>query len=142
MRRRGESYVSITDVVATVYCERKAVLDWTRGKRQPLQVQARALSGSIGHKQFEYQGNLRAAVDRRCFIATHLYGDDAEQTWELRAWRDEVLMPSTGGRWLVAAYYRVSPCVVHVMDALPWMGRILRPLLRSVIDVMWFRAKP
>lgn len=141
MKRRGESYVSITDVVATVYCERKVVLDWTHGKKRPIGVQARALSGSLGHKQFEYQGAMRAAVDRRCFIATHLYGGDAEQTWALRAWRDEVLMPTRAGRLLARAYYAVSPFVVRAMDRSPWLGRCLRPLLRALIDGLWFRGR-
>lgn len=142
MRRRGESYVSITDVVSTVYCERKVVLDWAHGKKRPMEVRARALGGSMGHKQFELQGNLRAAVDRRCFVATHLYGDEAEQTWALRAWRDRVLMPSRAGRALTRLYYRVSPALVRAMDRWPSVGHVLRPLLRRVIDALWFGGKP
>lgn len=138
MKKPWRKGPSISDVVATVYCERKSVLDRKFGQKRTAKVQMRALGGSMEHKRFEWQGNVRSAIDRRCYVATHLYGTDAPQTWALRQWRDTVLLPSVGGRLFVRVYYRVSPMVVSVMDRCPFIGYWLAVATRYAIDRIWF----
>lgn len=62
----------------------------------------------------------------KCFVATAIYGADSPKTHILRAWRDQVFLPTVMGRWLVVLYYSVSPHVV------PLLARSL--LLRNTIE--------
>lgn len=105
-------HATITDIVGTVYCEQKAVFDRELGDARPISVRAKAAAGTFEHLRFEVEGRTQAAIDRRCFIATAIYGVDAPETDFLRAWRDRVLMPSPVGRALVCIYYLVSPRLV------------------------------
>lgn len=99
MRRRShKDRMAITDVVAIVYCERQAVLDRQFGRRRTADVETMAADGQRQHKAFEQRG--RREQDRRCFVATAIYGADAPETQALRAWRDQRLMPSAAGRCL------------------------------------------
>ena len=66
-RRR---YHSISNIVATVYCERQAILDREHGESRTLDVRVKAAAGTFEHKRFELEGKTLAAVDRRCFIAS------------------------------------------------------------------------
>ena len=93
-----KKYHTITDIVGTVYCEQKVVFDRERGDARPLEVRAKAAAGTFEHLRFQVEGQTRAAIDRRCFIATAIYGPDAAETNFLRAWRDRVLMPAMVGR--------------------------------------------
>lgn len=78
-------YHSITDIVATVYCEQKTVFDRTRGDARPLSVRAKAVAGTLDHVRFQVEGRTRQAIDQRCFIASHVFGPDAQETNWLRA---------------------------------------------------------
>ena len=76
------------------------------------------------------------ASDRRCFVATSLYGLDDPRTEALRAFRDRSLMPSAAGRALVSAYYRTSPALVSVLDRAPALrsaARLALDLIRAVL---------
>ena len=75
--RRAKKYHTITDIVGTVYCEQKVVFDRERGDARPLEVRAKAAAGTFEHLRFQVEGQTRAAIDRRCFIATAIYGPDA-----------------------------------------------------------------
>jgi len=65
-----------------------------------------------------------------CFIATAACGD--ENAWEviaLRRFRDEVMLSSRFGRFLVACYYQLSPPIARLIGK----NRILRNAVRR-----WF----
>lgn len=113
--RRAKKYHTITDIVGTVYCEQKVAFDRERGDARPLEVRAKAAAGTFERLRFQVEGQTRAAIDRRCFIATAIYGPDAAETNFLRAWRDRVLMPAMVGRLFVRAYYAVSPGLVPLL---------------------------
>lgn len=129
-RRR---YHSISNIVATVYCERQAVLDRERGESRTLDVRVKAVAGTFEHKRFELEGKTLAAVDRRCFIATAIYGVDAPQTNDFRAWRDRVLMQSRAGRTFVRSYYFISPYLVPMLSRSVAVAAIVRRVLDVIL---------
>lgn len=69
------------------------------------------------------------AQDRRCFVASVVYGPDAMQTHALRAWRDRALVPHWAGRVLVRLYYRASPPVARWLERHPRCQRGVRVVL-------------
>lgn len=122
-------YHSISKIVATVYCERQAILDRQHGRTRSKDVEAKAREGTFEHERFAWEGRTQATVDRRCFIASAVYGGDAPQTDLLRAWRDRILMPRRLGRWVVVAYYATSPWLVRRFGSHPRLTRVVRYLL-------------
>jgi len=68
-----------------------------------------------------------------CFVATVTYGDeDIVEVRFLRAFRDEVLSESMGGRTLIWVYYRLGSHVARVFQLFPF----LRGLCRWILDVL------
>lgn len=126
-------YHSITDIVATVYCEQKLVFDRTHGRATPLSVRAKAAAGTFEHLRFQAEGQTRAAFDKRCFIATQVYGGDARETQFLRAWRDQVLLRCPAGRLLAMIYYQVSPWLIPVLRRVPLLERLVRRGLDTLL---------
>ena len=64
-----------------------------------------------------------------CFIATQVYGENAEETNLLRRFRDEKLLGTYLGRLLVAVYYRISPSIADFISDKPRLKKtIKRPL--------------
>ena len=76
--------------------------------------------------------------DRRCFIATAAMGSElAPEVVTLRAFRDDVLMPTAAGRALVGGYYRLSPPAARWISRHPtaraWVRRaVIVPMARAV----------
>lgn len=131
-----KKYHTITDIVGAVYCEQKVVFDHERGDARPLEVRAKAVAGTFEHLRFQVEGQTRAALDRRCFIATAIYGSDAPETNFLRVWRDRVLMPTTTGRIFVRAYYATSPFLVPVLCRSRRAATAVRATLNSLLSVL------
>ncbi len=129
-------YHTITDIVGTVYCEQKVVFDRERGDARPLEVRAKAAAGTFEHLRFQVEGQTRAAIDRRCFIATAIYGPDAAETNFLRAWRDRVLMPAMAGRLFVRAYYAVSPGLVPLLCRSRSVATAVRAGLNALLRLL------
>jgi hypothetical protein len=68
----------------------------------------------------------------RCFIATAVYGADAEETRALRRFRDRSLIRTRSGRAAVHAYYFLSPPLAAALGRTPR----LRKLVRCGLDVV------
>lgn len=134
-----KKYHTITDIVATVYCEQKVVFDRERGDARPLAVRTKAVTGTFEHLRFQVEGQTRAAMDRRCFIATAIYGPDAPETNFLRAWRDRVLMSSMLGRVLVRSYYAISPSLVPMLARSARAAAVVRAALNRVLAMLGMR---
>jgi hypothetical protein len=67
-----------------------------------------------------------------CFIATAVYGsENAPEVFALRAFRDDVLLPSKLGRALVALYYLLSPPMARLLCANLRLRNIVR---RAVVE--------
>ncbi|HHV7523725.1 TPA: CFI-box-CTERM domain-containing protein [Burkholderia orbicola] len=129
-------YHTITHIVDTVYCEQKATFDRQYGDARPLSVRARAAAGTFEHIRFQAEGQTRAVVDRRCFIATAVYGEDALETDFLRSWRDRVLLSCLVGRLMTRCYYAMSPGIARALTRLPRVARFVRVCLDRVVVLM------
>lgn len=138
--RPGVKRHTITDIVATVYCEQKAVFDRERGRIESRDVRAKREEGIAQHKRFEDEGRRSAGhQDRRCFIATAVYGQDAAETNFLRAWRDRALMPSRAGRVAVHLYYGVSPMLLPALERHAKLARVIRAMLDRLVRFLGMR---
>lgn len=143
MKRRTIRYHSISDIVAAVYCEQKLAFDRELGDASPEQVRMRAKEGIIEHRRFEREGQIRVlleksgnAIDKRCFVASCLYGIDSPETVLLRKWRDDKLLQSGTGRWLVRSYYRISPRLVTLIDRHGWLEKSIHLLLDWIVRLI------
>jgi hypothetical protein len=132
-----EKSITVSELVSIVYCERKYVLDRRHGRHDTPLVRAAAARGQLAHARFEAAGRAEMAganlADRRCFIATAVYGPDAAETDALRAWRDRALLPSRAGRIAVRCYYAISPAIACALARLPAIARLVRVLLNAVV---------
>ena len=129
----AKRFHSISEVVAIVYCERQAVLDRQYGEERSLEVKAKAASGRFQHQRFAMEGKAQASRDRRCFVATAIYGAEAPETEWLRVWRDTVLMPRRIGRAIVRGYYALSPALVRIVERYPRLKTTVHRLLDNIL---------
>lgn len=131
-----KQYHTITAIVATVYCEQKAVYDIELGDARPLSVRAKAIGGTFEHLRFQAEGQTRQVIDKRCFIASQVYGVDAPETNWLRTWRDRVLAPRAAGRTAIAVYYLVGPVMIPVLARSQLLTHLVRAVLSRVIRLL------
>ncbi len=66
---------------------------------------------------------------RKCYVATHCFGEDHTHTNNLRTFRDIIIEYSIG-RGLVRGYYQHSPKFVRFLDNHPRLSRLINPTLR------------
>lgn len=85
------------------------------------------LRGDSAHAQFNQSIE---SEDKRCFIASHLYGIDDIRTVHLRQFRDRRLMTNWLGRLLIKGYYWLSPYLVRACRA----NSIMDILVRKTVD--------
>jgi len=135
-----QKHYTITEIVGTIYCEQKAVFDHTYGEAKPLSVKAKAWAGTVEHYRFQGEGHARQVMaDRRCYVATYIYGDSGIETLALRLWRDQVLRTTPTGRLAIAIYYVVSPALVRMLGRSTLATRLVKGLLDRLIPAL--RAK-
>ena len=147
--------MTVSEIAATQYCEQKLVFDRRHGKSTPAYVAARAVAGSFEHRRFELEGYTSAPAywiskvgrtgrlhpgDRRCFIASVVYGPDAPQTDALRAWRDSRLLPFRLGRVAIRVYYVGSPFVAALLAKHHGLRRLAAAILDPFAGAV--RSKP
>lgn len=135
--KSNAKFHSISEIVATTYCEQQIVFDRQYGPARSKDVQRKATSGRKEHKHFENEGKAKQAFDRRCFIASAIYGANASETVHLRQWRDTVLMPTPLGRLLVQAYYTISPPLVPLL----LQHNRLRAIVQAALNVFLSAVK-
>ncbi len=128
--RRDE--VSATELAEMGFCEKRVQLAHLYGE-QATPEQRRAMArGQADHQRYLEEG-LAATADRRCFVATLVFGADARETKVLRAYRDAVLLRRRWGRILVAAYYWVAPAGCRIMARSPAIEAGVRQMLCAVV---------
>jgi hypothetical protein len=69
-----------------------------------------------------------------CWIATQAYGEGAPELEVLRAFRDQVLLPTTMGRAAVACYDRCSPWMVRWLEHRPRARACIRRGLDALVE--------
>lgn len=129
--KKQDEYVSATELAALAKCEHQALFDFHVGHVATRVTEGQRQAGVQEHTR-HHRDVLRYAQkpeDRRCFIATAVYGADAEETCRLRRFRDDVLMRYRVGHVLVALYYAVSPYLVNILTTRPALCHIVRAVL-------------
>ncbi len=124
--------VSVTELAQLGKCERQVYYDHIYGAEHE-KVRAAAEQGREAHLVFAER--LSGKTDRRCFVASCVFGADAWQTEALRDWRDECLLSAPGGRTLVRLYYALSPQLVPYLEKSAWLRRSTAKILES-----WLRG--
>ncbi|MDR1314496.1 MAG: hypothetical protein LBQ12_12600 [Deltaproteobacteria bacterium] len=82
-------------------------------------------------------GGPMGAKDRRCFVATEIYGDPgAPEVVALRRFRDNSLMASRAGRALVRAYYALGPAIAGRLAKAPRLKRLARRALDALLRIL------
>lgn len=135
----GRRYYTITDIVSSVYCEQKTIFDRECGDKRPMSVRVKAVTGSFEHLRFQAEGYSRAVADRRCFIASAVYGEAAPETEFLRLWRDRCLMHSWLGRLAVRGYYAISPRVAPILAENLFITEIVKAILDRFVSLLGIR---
>jgi len=140
---RKKRYHSISDIVSAVYCEQKMMFDRRLGDASPDFVRKRAVEGVIEHRRFEIEQKIRVLqnkpgelIDKRCFIASSIYGIDSLEAVTLRKWRDDVLLQSVIGQIFVRWYYWFSPFMVSKMAHHTWLTSLMRVGLDRFVAVL------
>lgn len=123
--------LTITEIASAAFCEQKVIFDAERGRVESPSVRRKREEGVARHARFEAQG--RRSQDRRCFIATAVYGPTAPETCFLRGWRDSRLLPTVAGRMCVRLYYAISPRLAAVLLRHPRLARPVRRMLDAVV---------
>lgn len=138
-RRTAEGpRVAVTEMSGLLYCETQTALRFKHGKRvSPASARASA-RGDREHDRHDHNARRfhrrsMETSDRRCFVATAVYGPDSWQVGQLRQFRDAVLLPHEAGRAIVAGYYRVSPTIARWLERSPRARRLLRRLLDRMV---------
>lgn len=115
-------HVSATELAKMGKCEKQVYLDYHVGENAALTKEFRE-RGNAQHEQFHRRVS---GQDKRCFIATAVFGAEAAETCRLREYRDRYLMPYVLGRGLVLLYYRLSPPIARFLETRPWLAAKVR----------------
>lgn len=125
MKERSEQdYLPATALASLGFCEVKILNEMRLGKLTTTGQAKAAEAGVQEHDRFHQvvsalHNEPRPAQDRRCFIATAVWGGEDPRTQQLRDWRDRVLLAHAFGRAMTRAYYAISPWAVWLMSRCP-----------------------
>lgn len=74
------------------------------------------------------------AAKSGCYVATAVYGSyDCPEVWVLRRFRDQSMAKRAPGRFMVRAYYTLSPTAVRMVGHRKWFTAIIRPVLDAIV---------
>lgn len=121
-------WVSASDVGRAAYCPHYLELKKQGAKPSKQAIAARA-QGEVSHDALN-----RQAEDKRCFIASHLYGIDDARTNILRNYRDEKLANKYLGELFIQTYYVLSPALVSISRRIPFLDRILKQIVDHIVS--------
>jgi hypothetical protein len=65
-----------------------------------------------------------------------VYGEDSEESEQLRAFRDEVLSQSPVGQVLIKLYYQWSPTIVKAMDEDEAYKEEVKEMIDGVLELI------
>lgn len=126
-KRAKKIWVSASDVGRAAFCPHYLELK-NRGVKASRQAEASRAKGDASHDQLN-----RMAQDKRCYIASHLYGIDDSRTEALRSFRDKNLLNHRPGKILVNIYYRLSPTLVSISSHISAVDQCLRFIVNGIV---------
>jgi len=71
-----------------------------------------------------------------CFIASAVYGANANETKTLREFRDGYLLKSKLGNVLVKLYYISTPPIAHYLEKRIWAKNVMRKVLNPLVALV------
>lgn len=77
--------------------------------------------------------------DKKCFIATVVYGSDSPEIAKLRQWRDDWLIKYAIGRLFVKYYYKIGPVIAHYISKSKFSKKIVKTILDILIKTIFKR---
>ena len=129
--RKSNKWVSTSDVGRASYCPHYLELKRSGARPSQQAILARE-KGEIKHEALN-----RQAEDKRCYVASHLYGIDDQRTGILRSYRDRSLANHLIGRVFIRLYYSMSPSLVVISIKVPAISKALR----SIVDLIVARLQ-
>lgn len=129
---RESEYLPASKLAAMGYCETQMLLEKRYGKRQTKAQAKASREGRQEHARFdrvvvsEHNRTVASSQDKRCFIATAVYGGSDPRTQSLRDWRDLHLAPHWWGRICIWFYYATSPWIAGFLAKHESLARPVR----------------
>ena len=131
-----KKYVTASDIGRMAYCPRSVSFE-KQGHRVSADAQLRRQRGNIAHQQYNQQ--VRANQDKRCFIATTVFGETHPVTQAFRDYRDKHLI-TRAGQCYVHVYYVISPYLCRLLERHPGLIKLVKAIL-LYIHKHWVRLK-
>lgn len=138
--------VAVTQLVNMTKCENQTLLNTVYKPKLANDVKQRQKEGISDHKKFEklnnkYANNSQRVIsemnkssDRRCYVATAIFGNTSPETTILRKWRDQTLSQYYAGRLFIQAYYKISPVLLRIMPS--WTKPITKSILIRFVQAI------
>ena len=130
MSKDNKPWVSASDIGRAEYCPHYLEHKF-KGSNVSLAAQGARKKGDSSHNAFN-----RQAEDKRCFIASHLFGADDRRTIRLRRYRDQSLKTHFAGRIFIAIYYKLSPVLVTISRKIPVLDRLLMTVVNRLLRII------
>lgn len=138
--------ISATELAKLGKCEKQLILNNVyQNTKENKEVEEKRLKGIEQHKVFE-ENNKRIMenqrntpqydrpVDKRCYLATAIFGVSAPETIFLRKWRDDFLKKYYFGRVFIKYYYSISPFLIRKSPA--WIKPLVKNCLKGFIKLL------
>ncbi|HBF07182.1 MAG TPA: hypothetical protein DHW71_04080 [Gammaproteobacteria bacterium] len=122
--------VAASDVGRAAFCPHFLELK-QQGHTPSKQAQYLMKQGSQAHADFNQSITRAKSKDKRCYIASYLYGIDDPRTESLRQFRDKKLLPHKAGRFFVSAYYRTSPFIITLAQKSSMINKLLNTAING-----------
>jgi len=124
---KKRNWVSASDAGRASFCPHHLELKH-KGSKPSASAKAARTRGDNAHDELN-----KAAEDKRCFVASHLYGIDHGKTVLLRRFRDRHLTEKWYGQWSIGVYYALSPALVDIARRVKVVDWVLRLTVNGII---------
>jgi hypothetical protein len=147
-RRRRHDRLWASELAQFTRCEQKALFERRKNVRRTPEEYARLREGTAVHAALHHYAidtdRLEAspASDRRCFIASVVYGPDAPETRLLRTLRDRLVGRSPVATAVVRIYYILSPALARWLEERPSARALVRRVLDRLLKLLPKKVDP
>lgn len=136
MTIKDDQSLSVTTIAQAAFCENQVYLDHKYGKQKTKASTERMEKGNEEHDRHHkniLKHSTQNKTDSRCFIASEIYGQNAHQTNQLRAFRDGYLLNNSTGRAFVSLYYFISPMLIKPIRKYPILSSTCKRVINSIL---------